>query len=88
MATIAHDVLAATYRMASFFDGARGARLGAPATNFPTGTPLLSPRFRDGFAVANAVVNIIGVYARDTYIVQDVRSGDQWIAFTSELRTL
>src|SRR5690606_34687327 len=81
MASLTRDMQAFAdhHRMASFFDGARAGRDDIAYGAYPSlgREPLTAPKFRDGFEVARAVVNIVGVYARDTYIVQDVRRGDQ-----------
>jgi hypothetical protein len=86
MTIIAHN----TYRAASFFDGARAGRDDIAYGAYPSlgREPLTAPMFRDGVEVARAVVVIVGVWARGAYIVQDVRRGDQWIAFASEIHPL
>lgn len=77
-------------RAASFFAEARAARDDVAAGAYPSlgRESLTAPMFRDGVEVARAVVNIIGVWARGTYIVRDIRNGNEWIAFTSEIHTL
>lgn len=90
MTSIAHDGITDRYRTARFFDGARAARDDVAAGAYPSlgREHLTAPMFRDGVEVARVVVNIIGKWSRGTYIVRDIRNGNEWIAFTSEIHRL
>ena len=93
MTIIAHDVLAATYRAATFFDQARAARDDIAHGAYPSlsATPvILAERYRlvDGYSEsAPERARIVGTYGLG-YLVRFLSDDAEALAFPSEIRPL
>jgi len=90
MGVIAHDTLAAAYRAASFFDQSRAARDDIAHGAYPSlgRERLTAPVFHNGEVIGRTDVRIIGRTIPGAYVVQSIHVGNEWIAFTSEIRPL
>lgn len=90
MTIVAHDVLAAAYRAASFFDQARAACDDIAQGAYPSlgCEPITAPVFHNGEVIGRADVRIIGKTIPGAYIVQSIHVGNEWIAFAGEIHRL